>query len=155
MIDIVKRFFSKAAGSESGVAEQNTTHDLRVAVCALFVEMARIDQKFTDAEMETILSILKEQYGLSGEHADALIAEADKELDESVDLWQFARLINENYSNEEKIEIVETLWRIVYIDGKMDQYEHYLMNKLKNLLRISHSQLIDAKLKVKDHLQSS
>jgi len=149
MLDIVKRFFGKAAGSESGAAEQNTTHDLRVATCALLVEMARIDQTFTEAEMETILSILKEKYGLSGEHADALIAEADKELDESVDLWQFARLINENYSNDEKIEIVETLWRIVYVDGKMDQYEHYLMNKLKNLLRISHSQLIDAKLKVK------
>jgi len=149
MLDIVKRFFGKAAGSEPGAAERNTTHDLRVATCALLVEMARIDQTFTEAEMETILSILKEKYGLSGEHADALIAEADKELDESVDLWQFARLINENYSNDEKIEIVETLWRIVYVDGKMDQYEHYLMNKLKNLLRISHSQLIDAKLKVK------
>ena len=63
-------------------------------------------------------------------------------------MWQFARLINENYSNQENIEIIETLWRIVFVDGKMDQYEHYLMNKLKNLLRLSHNQLIDAKLKV-------
>ncbi len=152
MIDIVKRFFGKAAGPESDVAEQDKAHNLQVAVCALFVEMARIDQTFTAAEMETVLAILKQKYGLSGEHADALIAEADKQLDQSVDLWQFARLINENYSNAEKMEIVETLWRIVYVDGKMDQYEHYLMNKLKNLLRISHKQLIDAKLKVKASL---
>jgi len=69
-------------------------------------------------------------------------------LKQSVDLWQFARLINENYSTEEKIEIIETLWQMVYVDGKMDQYEHYLMNKLKNLLRLSHEQLIRAKLKV-------
>jgi uncharacterized tellurite resistance protein B-like protein len=69
-------------------------------------------------------------------------------LEESADLWQFARLINANYTNTEKIEIIETLWRIVYVDGKMDQYEHYLMNKLKNLLRLSHEQLIEAKLKV-------
>jgi uncharacterized tellurite resistance protein B-like protein len=149
MLDIVKRFFSKTAADSSNTANQATGHDLRVATCALFVEMARIDGTFTDEEMQTILSILKEKYGLSREHADALIEEADKELDESVDLWQFARLINENYSNDEKIEIVETLWRIVYVDGKMDQYEHYLMNKLKNLLRLSHNQLIDAKLKVK------
>ena len=80
--------------------------------------------------------------------ADALIAEAERELEKSVDLWQFASLINENYSNEEKIEIIETLWRIVYVDGKMDQYEHYLMNKLQNLLRLTHDQLIAAKLKV-------
>ncbi len=148
MLDIVKRFFSKATQNSSKTAGQQTDHDIRVATCALFVEMARIDEKFTQEEMETLLLILREKYGLSLEHADALIAEAQKELEESVDLWQFARLINENYSNEEKIEIIETLWRLVYVDGKMDQYEHYLMNKLKNLLRLSHDQLINAKLKV-------
>ncbi len=148
MIDVVKRFFSKATAEVSKDANQNTEHDIRVATCALFVEIARIDEKFTDAEMETILAILKEKYGLPQDHADALIAEAEKELDKSVDLWQFAKLINDNYSNEEKIEIIETLWRIVYVDGKMDQYEHYLMSKLQNLLRLTHGQLITAKLKV-------
>ena len=148
MLDIVKRFFSKVTEDGSKTTDQKTDHDVRVAICALFVEISRIDEKFTQEEMDTLLSILKEKYGLSPDHADALIAEAEKELKESVDLWQFARLINENYSNEEKMEIIETLWRIVYVDGKMDQYEHYLMNKLKNLLRLSHNQLIDAKLKV-------
>jgi uncharacterized tellurite resistance protein B-like protein len=148
MLDIVKRFFSKVTEEDSKVIEQQRTHDTHVATCALLVEMARIDETFTQAEMDTILSILKEKYGLSRDHADALIAEADKALDESVDLWQFARLINENYSNEEKIKIIETLWQIVYVDGKMDKYEHYLMNKLSTLLRLSHQQLIDAKLKV-------
>jgi uncharacterized tellurite resistance protein B-like protein len=148
MLDIVKRFFDKATAEVSKDANPNTAHDVQVATCALFVEIARIDEKFTDAEMETILSILKEKYALSPDHADALIAEAEKELEESVDLWQFAKLINENYSNAEKIEIIETLWRIVYVDGKMDQYEHYLMDKLQNLLRLTHDQLIAAKLKV-------
>ena len=148
MLDIVKRFFSKTATEPSKNADQPTEHDVRIAACALFVEMARIDEKFTEAEMDTILSIVQERYGLSREHADALVTEADKELDKSVDLWQFARLINENYSTDEKIEIIETLWRMVFVDGKMDRYEHYLMNKLKNLLRLSHDQLIAAKLKV-------
>jgi len=148
MLDVVKRFFSKITEDKSKTVEGQQDHDIRVATCALLVEMARIDETFTQAEMETILSILKEKYGLSREHADALIAEADKALEESVDLWQFARRINENYSNEEKIEIIETLWRIVYVDGKMDKYEHYLMHKLATLLRLSHEQLIDAKLKV-------
>jgi uncharacterized tellurite resistance protein B-like protein len=148
MLDVVKRFFSKITNNESETVEAKQDHDIRVATCALLVEMARIDKRFTPAEMDTILSILKDKYGLSGEHADALVAEADKALDDSVDLWQFARLINENYSNEEKIEIIETLWTIVYVDGNMDKYEHYLMNKLANLLRLSQEQLIDAKLKV-------
>lgn len=149
MLDIVKRFFGKEKEGSFDASGQETGHDIHVATCALLVEIARIDGTFTKEELETVFSILKEKYGLSREHADALIAEAEKQLEESVDLWQFARLINENYSNEEKMEIIETLWKIVYVDGKMDQYEHYLMNKLKNLLRVSHNQLIDAKLKVK------
>lgn len=148
MLDKIKRFFDKATTDMSKDVNQYSEHDIRVATCALFVEIARIDEEFTDAEMDTILSILKEKYGLSQEHADALIAEAEQELEKSVDLWQFARLINENYATDEKIEIIETLWRIVYVDGKMDEHEHYLMGKLQNLLRLDHSQLINAKLKV-------
>ncbi len=148
MLESLKRFFNKPTVAISNNEKQVSEHDMRVATCALFVEMARIDDKFTQTEVDTILSILQEKYGLSQEHADALLAEADKELDESVDLWQFARLINENYSVDEKIEIIETLWQMVFVDGKMDRYEHYLMSKLKNLLRLSHDQVINAKLKV-------
>ncbi len=148
MLESLKRFFNKSKVDTSKNEKQVTEHDVHIATCALFVEMARIDEKFTQTEVGTILAILREKYGLSQEHADALLAEADKELEESVDLWQFARLINENYSVDEKVEIIETLWQMVYVDGKMDQYEHYLMNKLKNLLRLSQDQLINAKLKV-------
>jgi uncharacterized tellurite resistance protein B-like protein len=148
MLDSLKHFFSKDAAELSHKERGQSAHDVLVATCALFVEMARIDDKFTPTEMETILSILQEKYGLSRQHANALLAEADQELEQSVDLWQFAKLINENYSSDEKIAIIETLWQMVYVDGKMDRYEHYLMNKLKNLLRLSHDQLINAKLKV-------
>jgi uncharacterized tellurite resistance protein B-like protein len=148
MIDIVKRFFGKTADAVPGGTGFEPDHDIHVATCALLVEIARIDETFTQDELDKILSILKENYGLSEDHAEALIAEAEKALEDSVDLWQFARLINENYSSAEKIEVIETLWRIVYVDGKMDQYEHYLMNKLQHLLRLSHEDLINAKLKV-------
>ena len=149
MIDSLKRFFNKIAPQDHQRPTKDSEHDIRIATCALFAEIARIDEKFTNAELETILSILREKYGLSQDYADALLAEAQKELEKSVDLWQFAKLINENYSNEEKIGIIETLWQIVYVDGKMDRYEHYLMNKLQNLLRLTHDQLIAAKLKVR------
>jgi len=148
MIDSLKRFFSKTTMDDSGDANRKTEHDIRVATCALFLEMARIDKSFTEEETDMILSILKEKFGLSEAHADALLAAADAELKGSIDYWQFAREINENYSTDEKIEIVETLWRIVYVDGKMDKYEDYLIHKLSNLLRLSHNQLIDAKLKI-------
>ena len=148
MIGRLEKIFGKGLGGTAGADGREPDHDIRVAVCALFVEIGRIDETFTPAEVESVIEILKDKYSLSPEDADALIEEATLQLDESLDLWQFAKMINANYSNAEKMEIVELMWRIVYVDGKMDDYEHYLMNKLKNLLRISHKDLIDAKLKV-------
>jgi len=147
MIDIMKRFFGKAT-SDNQASDKPTDHDIKVATCALLVEMARIDESFTAQETEIIINILKNTYGVSAEHAEALMAEADKELVESVDLWQFARLINDNYSREEKIGIIEILWQVVFVDGKMDKYEDYLMHKMVKLLGLSHKELIDAKLKI-------
>ena len=148
MIDIVKRFFGKVSAGTETPANMTPRHDARIAVCALLLEMAKIDETFTDAEMENILSILKEKYGMSSDDADSLVATAEQELAGSIDYWQFARLINENYSTEEKIDVIETLWRIVFVDGKMDKYENHLIHKLATLLRLTHQQLIDAKIKV-------
>ena len=148
MIDILKRFLSLS--TENGSASKGKENDqpVLVAVCALFLEMGRIDGTFSQQETAMVIDLLTKKYGLAVEHVDELMAEANRELYESVDLWQFARVINENFDNARKEKLIERLWRIVYIDGKMDEHEHYLMNKLSNLLRLSHQQLIDAKLKV-------
>ena len=148
MMEILKTLFGRTGGKVTQEGQELSNRDPIVAVCALCIEIARIDGNFTQQELDTLLSILKDKYNLSPQYADALMAEANRELDESVDFWQFANLINQNCSIEEKIEIIENLWRIVYVDGKMEEHEHYLMNKLSNLLRLSHNQLIDAKLRV-------
>ena len=148
MRETLKRFFNKITVDNASDPNQNTEHDIRVAACALFLEMARIDESFTEEETDTILSILKDKYGLSQAHADDLLEAANAELNDSIDYWQFARLINENYSTAGKIEVIETLWRIVYVDGRLDKYEDHLIHKLSALLRLSHDQLIDAKLKI-------
>ncbi|UCE83966.1 MAG: TerB family tellurite resistance protein [Deltaproteobacteria bacterium] len=148
MIDLMKRFFSKSKNDISSGEAERTSHDIRIATCALLLEMANIDGKFSDSEKENIISILKNNYNLSDELANDLIKAADEELKNSIDLWQFTNLINQNYSIDEKIQIIETVWQIVYTDGKLDKYEDYLMHKLAKLLRLTHKQLIDAKLKV-------
>ena len=149
MIDILKRLLSLSTGNgDAASTGKENDQQVLVALCALFLEMGRIDGTFSKQETGMVVDLLTQKYGLDYEHVDALMAEANRELDESVDLWQFARVINENFDNRRKEKLIERLWRIVYIDGKMDEHEHYLMNKLSNLLRLSHKQLIDAKMKV-------
>jgi uncharacterized tellurite resistance protein B-like protein len=149
MIDMVKGFFGKGATDEPTVQGKETSHDIRIATCALFLEMSHIDGEFSESEREHIISVLKKDYDLSDEYAEALLEASHEELKGSIDLWQFTNLINQNYSTEEKLQIIETAWRIAYTDGRLDKHEDYLVHKLAKLLRLTHKQLIDAKLKAK------
>lgn len=149
MINLVKQFFGKTKTADSGREKKDESHDIRVATCALLLEMANIDGEFSQEEQENIITMLKNNFQLSDEHAAELIKSSQKELQGSIDLWQFTNLINQNYSRNEKISIVEMTWKVVYADGKLDKHEDYLIHKLGKLLRLSHKELINAKLKVR------
>ena len=150
MIDRLKKFFAKIGSDDSPGQKTHSDHDIRVATCALFLEMANIDGEFSEMERRHVVSILKRDFGLSDEEAGSLVDASEEELKDSIDLWQFTNLINQNYSMDEKIRIIESIWEIVYTDGKLEKHEDYLAHKLANLLRLTHKQLIEAKLKVKD-----
>jgi uncharacterized tellurite resistance protein B-like protein len=149
MINLVKKFFSKRGHDDSSHQRRQRPHDIRIATCALLLEMSHIDGEFSALERENIISILKRNFDFSDEHATTLLEASNEELKGSIDLWQFTNLINQNYSIEEKIRIVEMVWGVVYADGKLDKHEDYLVHKLAILLRLTHKQLIEAKLKVK------
>jgi uncharacterized tellurite resistance protein B-like protein len=149
MIDLFKRAFAKSQPRDTGgEADVSREGDLRIATCALFLEIANIDDEFSEEERDSILAIIRSEYDLSEENALELTRRAMAELEGSVDLWRFTSLINENYTDEEKLRVVELLWRVVYADGKLDKHEDYIVHKLASLLRLTHKQLIAAKLKV-------
>lgn len=149
MIDLVKTFFGRVTNDGPADQEGEKSHDVRIATCALFLEMSHIDGEFSESEREHIVSILKKDYQLSDEYAVALLEASHEELKGSIDLWRFTNLINQNYSRDEKLRIIEMIWRIAYTDGELDKHEDYLVHKLAKLLRLTHKELIEAKLKAK------
>ncbi|MBL7178468.1 MAG: TerB family tellurite resistance protein [Desulfobacteraceae bacterium] len=148
MIDLVKRFFSRSGEDVHADQQREKPHDIRIATCALLLEMAHIDDEFSESEQENIILILKRDHQLSDEYATELIQATEEELKGSIDVWKFTNLINQNYSMEEKNQIIEMVWKIAYADGRLDKHEDYLVHKLAKLLRLTHNQLIDAKLKI-------
>ena len=148
MRGLIKKFFSKNATESLPQQGNDINLKIRVATCALLLEMANIDDEFNEAEKNNIVNVLKSDFSLPDEDAEELLEISRKELDDSLDLWKFTNFINENYSSEEKIKVIETVWKVVYADGKLDMHEDYLVHKLSKLLKLSHKQLIDAKLKV-------
>jgi len=148
MIDILKHFLNKTEARISKTPDDDRSYAIRIATCAILLEMANIDDEFTLSEKEYIISILKESYDLSDEDATELIHATEEEVKGSIDLWQFTNLINSNYSMKEKNQLIEAIWKVAYTDGKLEKHEDYLIHKLANLLHFTHKQLIDCKLKV-------
>lgn len=144
MFGFIERFFGKPA--ESGAKAGG--HDVRVAACAILIEMAGMDGEFSDDEKNRILKHLEETHALTTQEAEELVQTASRELKGAVDMWHFTNLVNQNYTKEEKLRVIEIMWKVVYADGRLDAHEDYLAHKLGNLLRISHKELMDVKVKV-------
>jgi uncharacterized tellurite resistance protein B-like protein len=87
-----------------------------------------------------------EHFGLSGDEAVELLELAEEERSESTDYYQFTSLINDNYTPEQKIRLVELLWRIAYANESLHLYEEHLVRKIADLLHVPHSAFIASKL---------
>lgn len=148
MIDHLKDFFGKIMKNGFSENGEEKSQQILVATCALLLEMASADGEFSEAEQKLILEVLKEEYGLSNENANLLVQSANQQLEESIDLWRFTNLINQHAKVEEKLQIIELVWKIAFTDGRLDQHEDYLVHKLATLLRLTHNELIQAKLRV-------
>ncbi len=155
MLQQIRTFF---LGKMEPHAKQNQAarrSRLALATAALLLEMAHADSDFSPMEKQKILEILKTRFRLSASDTLELFELAEQELKESLDIWQFTNLINEYYGHFEKRELLEILWTVVYIDGKSDMYEEYLMRKLSNLLNMDHHDMIEAKLLAKHNLNDN
>ena len=132
-----------------GVQQGPLQHDpLRLATAAVLLETAYADGIFTPAEDGDVVAYLKAAFQLDDEAAQELIAEAAELRNKTIDHFALTNFIRKNASLADRIEIVKTMWRIVYSDRKLTDYENYLVRKLADLLGLEHHVMIDAKMSV-------
>lgn len=150
MLHLIKKILDKTA--EQQPTNIDTPEDAQIALCVLLLEAAHIDGECSDAEMEHLIATLTNECGIPRQEIDELIAASHNERDDAVDLFRFTRYMNNHYSKEEKIAVMEAVWRIIHIDAQLDAHEDHFAHKVANLLRLSHKELIDAKIKARKQL---
>ncbi len=135
---------------KGGVQQQSALqHDpLPLATAAILLETAYADGTFTPAEDGDVVGYLKKAFQLSDEAAQELKAEAAELRNRTIDHFALTNFIRKNATLSDRIEIVKTMWRIVYSDRKLTDYENYLVRKLADLLGLEHHVMIDAKVSV-------
>ncbi|HSP36093.1 MAG TPA: TerB family tellurite resistance protein [Thermoanaerobaculia bacterium] len=144
---LVNRF--KEGLGNGGEALSSVHHDpLPLATAAILLEIAYADGTFTPSEGEDLTSYLQRAFTLAAEEAKELLDAAAEIRNRTIDHFALTNFIRKNAPLHARVDIVKTMWRMVYSDGKLSDYENYLVRKLADLLGLEHHVMIDAKVAV-------
>lgn len=125
---------------------------VEVATCALFIELAKSDGEFSQEERDLIITQMKNLFSLEKKYIDDLMLLAEEKVKQSISIYEFTGIINKSFSQEEKIELLENLWKLIYRDEKLTAYEDHMIKRIGATMNIEHKQIINSKLWVKQQL---
>ena len=116
-------------------------------VAALLIHAAKIDENFSSVE-ENIIKQTLLMIGANNNDVERIIKAAQKIEENSNQILDFTKEVK-NMSEENKIKIIETLWKIIYSNKVADDYETNLMRRLAGLLYIDNKIMGDIKERIK------
>ena len=165
MRESIRRFFEEQMGGGNGHAragdapapttpavhqgpEGAERRRLHVAACALLLELAHADDEFSDDERMHIEAVMRRHFAVDEDTAQELIALAQLERSEAIDLYQFTRLIRDSYDLAQKTLLAEIMWGLILTDGTVAAHEAYMLRKIANLLDLKPGFLSEARKRV-------
>ena len=121
-----------------------------IKVSALLIHAAKIDQNYSSQEQKIIKQTLRE-FGADDENLEKILKNGEKIENDSVQILDFTREIK-NMNQENKVKIIETLWKIIYSNNEADMYETNLMRRLSGLLYIDSKLMGDIKKRIEKEI---
>ena len=151
MINRIRVFF-KCIQTE-GITS-TTALSIEVATAVLLFEVMKADREFAASEKEVVSNLLQEQFLLSKNEIHEILMLAEDESFHANDFYKYTNLINNHFSLEQRIVIVESLWKVAYADGHLDVIEEHIIRKIADLLHLRHEEFIQCKLKIQKQIQN-
>jgi uncharacterized tellurite resistance protein B-like protein len=118
---------------------------VQLAACALLLELAHADGVMSPTEQAHIESAIQRHFGLDDATARELIALAEAERRQSIDHFQFTRIIAAEYDLGQKMVLAEVMWGVILADGELATHETWLVRKLAHLLELEPGYLAEAR----------
>lgn len=150
MIESIKRFFeNKLTTNEKDETPGSVVSRIDLACAALLVEVMNSDHELDEREHQEFMAVLQQSYNIEESDLEELVQLAKDEAFEATSLYEFTKLINDNYEYQQKVALIENMWRIAFSDERLDKYEDHLIRKVSELIYVSHSDFIKTKLKIR------
>lgn len=151
MLNAIRDFFEQRLATP---VPSRRAHTLELATATLLAEVVRLDGDISAAEREAVLDAVRGHFHLSDEEARTLFDLAEREAKDATDYYQFTSLIRQHYSQEQRQEIVELLWRVAYADAALSAHEQHVIRKIADLLYVPHAAYIAAKMRAKESVSA-
>ena len=139
-------------GSDDATAS-GERNDPAFALAVLLIETARSDDRVVDRERVIIERVLARRFGLKPSEISRLVAAAKEGAVRSTDLFNFTRVVVRNFTEEERVGIIEMLWEVAYSDGALTGDEDALIRRVAGLIYVSDRDRGDAKRRARERLQ--
>ncbi len=135
MLNAIRRF---VADLTSGTSEEPLDDEaqLQLAAAAILYHVIAVDGVVSDAERETLRAVLGEQYDLDERSAEDLFDRARSADLEAVDFYGFTSTLKQRLDDEGRRKVIEMMWRMVFADGRVDEFEDNIVWRVAELLGV-------------------
>lgn len=133
---MIDRLLAFLTGGEEPKPSQNAD-DVQLAVAALLIEAGRMDNNFDGAERATIERLLMKRFNLAPDAVRSLVETADDRVSRTAQYYPFTKEICNRLSREDRVEVLEMLWKVAYADGILDPYEDALLRQISGLIMVT------------------
>ena len=123
MLKALRTFFDQHIAARPAETDASAERRAQIAAAVLLVEVARSDQNFSDAERQAVLESVQRKFRLSATESQQLLELAELESRTAHDIYQFTSRIDATFQIDEKVRLLEELWRAAYSDGVLHEYE--------------------------------
>ena len=140
MLNFLKKIFKKKD------QEKETVSDINLACAIILLEVSYSDFEIKEVETDKMLKFFETDLNLSKDKSICLNEEAQKLHKDTNCLRKYIKLINDSYTKEEKVNLINIAWRIAKADNEIDKYEEHRIRKISELLYLNHSDFIKEKI---------
>jgi uncharacterized tellurite resistance protein B-like protein len=147
MLRALQDLFDSFAAPTLSPAEQE--HQLQLATAVLLVEVMRSDATVQPAERGDTPVALSRQFPPEPHALQRLLQVAEQTSRTANDFFAFTSTLNDRFSHDQKIGVIEFMWQVAYADGRIDEGENHVISRVAGLLHVTHGEYIAAKLRAK------
>jgi uncharacterized tellurite resistance protein B-like protein len=143
MLQSLKAFLAEftAAGDKAATTED----DLRLAAAALMFHVIAVDGTVSPEERVLLGDLLRERFQLDPQETRELLAAAENAEAEAVDLFHFTSVLKQRLDAAERERIIAMMWKLVFADGKLHEFEDNVVWRAAELLGVSNQARIRLK----------